>query len=249
MPGRKNKSAKANKSNRRRSDSSTEGEIEGLEQVVAKSKAIIDSHRELIDDLSTRLCKLETENEQLRTEIGSLRKDNDDFADAIYEIELDLSKLNQYGRRENLQIKGIPNNIKHKELEPLVIKILSELGVKVQHYDIVACHRLHQRNKSKPADTIVRFLNRKHCAMAYKNKKVLREKDNVCGLKNLIFIDNLCPSYKALYKECYSLKHNGEIKSFWTYQGTLYINKTENKDDAIAILHKDDLDYHVNSED
>ena len=47
----------------------------------------------------------------------------------IYENEKDLHALQQYSRRENIQIIGIPDSISQNNLEKTVISILESMGV------------------------------------------------------------------------------------------------------------------------
>ena len=54
-----------------------------------------------------------------------------------------LNKLDQYNRRENIEIDGIPDSVRNDELEAVVINILRRIGVHhLEEWEIVACHRL-----------------------------------------------------------------------------------------------------------
>ena len=55
----------------------------------------------------------------------------------------------------------VPDSILQKDLEPIVIKILASIDVKVDSYMIAACHRLKTFNKKKSTSIILRFTNRK----------------------------------------------------------------------------------------
>ena len=182
---------------------------------------------------------LKTTNIRLKKDIEEMKQINGELEDNMYNLEVDLAKLSQYTRRENLQIRGIPNSVKQRYLEAHVINILAKIGVKVQHYNIAACHRLYNKNDKYPADTIIRFVNRKDCYNSYANKKKLRD---IPELKNIRFLDNLCPAYKRIYRECSILRQEEKIKGFWSYKGTIYINMSENIEDAVPIYHEIDLD-------
>ena len=102
----------------------------------------------------------------------------------------------QYGRRESVEITGIPTSVKQEELENEVIKVYNEAGVKVfgrsvAQTDISACHRLGKKGET----TIVRFVNRK-----FANESLFKGK-NVKGTKlyggTRVFINNsFCKEYK-----------------------------------------------------
>ena len=122
--------------------------------------------------MTTKLLKVEGENTQLKDQIKEIQDDYDSLADSVYDLEKDLHKLAQYGRRQNLQISGIKKNIGSRKIEDLefyVVNLLNLIGVHVTKEDIIGCHRLYQKDPSKPADTIVRFVNRKNVVKARKN--------------------------------------------------------------------------------
>ena len=81
------------------------------------------------------------------------------------------NKLEQYGRRNNIIISGIPDSVKTEDLKESVTEILSDIDVKVTTNDIEACHRVGKSdNKIGSTKTIVRFVNRKSGKQALHNK-------------------------------------------------------------------------------
>ena len=50
--------------------------------------------------------------------------------------------LEQYGRRNNLKIKGIPDSVPQKDLQNKVVDILNAIGVNVSNDDFEDCHRI-----------------------------------------------------------------------------------------------------------
>ena len=57
---------------------------------------------------------------------------------------------NQYVRRNNIEISGVPNDILDDELEDNVVDILSKIDVKIKRRDIEACHRLPPTKPETP---------------------------------------------------------------------------------------------------
>ena len=82
-----------------------------------------------INELEEINTKTEEFSKKILKRIKKLERRCDDTEERVYHNETDLNKLNQYSRRENLEIVGIPKHIKHDELENHVIKIFKELGV------------------------------------------------------------------------------------------------------------------------
>ena len=85
-----------------------------------------------------------------------LKSNTKKLNEQLINIERRQYKLEQYSRRECIEIQGIPQNIRIKNLEDTMTKIFEKNGISVNKRMIVACHRL-----SKITKTIVKFANRK----------------------------------------------------------------------------------------
>ena len=84
---------------------------------------------------------LKEDNAQLRNKVELLVK-------KLTEVEISRSKLEQYTRRNSIEIQGISLKIPDKKLEEKVIEVTKN--------DVEDYHRLGKSSKS----TIVRFVNR-----------------------------------------------------------------------------------------
>ena len=80
-----------------------------------------------------------------------------------------MHRLEQYSRRECIEIAGIPSSITNDLLEEHVLLIFKKLGVVLEAMDIVVCHRLRKTNR-----VIVKLLNRKDSQYILENKFKLR---------------------------------------------------------------------------
>ena len=186
---------------------------------------------------------LKNENKSLKSILKETEIHVDEQLSYIYKLEEDLARLNQYGRRENIEIIGIPNNVSDKKLEIEVIKILRKIGLDhINHFKIVGCHRIGGRDEKGNKNTIVRFLNRKDAYATLKNKRNV----NLCkelGYDNLILMENLCPAFKSIYEEMLELKNNGVMNKVWTYNGIINYKVTDNDDEKPKkLFHESDLD-------
>ena len=108
-----------------------------------------------------------TINDALREENLKLQNKVKKLEEQLLGIDQKNNHLDQYSRRNNLEIQGIPANITDDELEGKVINIFSCLGIEVKRSDIEDCHRLGYAN---PKNTIVRFANRKFIYQALDKK-------------------------------------------------------------------------------
>lgn len=214
---------------------SSDNELELKNDSLVSSISMISKNQ--MDIITNRLDALEAENVKLKHEISELYSSNDELYDNLYELELKITKLSQYSRKENISIIGIPSNIQQNDLERYVVKLINSIGVNIEHYDIAACHRLYQPKKNLPPDTIVRFVNRKKVYQIHKNKFKLNIKPQTRSLR---IVENLCPEYKKMYAECQKYIRDEKIDSVWMYNGKLHVNINPN-DNPITIYHIDEL--------
>ena len=142
----------------------------------------------------------------------------------VISLEANTNSLEQYGRRNNLEISGIPDSISNNELEDKVIEILSKVDVNVSKNDIEACHRMGKSKKSSKR-TIVRFVNRRYAKKALINRKKLITMDkSSLGLSNDVFInENLTPQNGKIYFHCRQLKRIRKIENTYTRDGIVQI--------------------------
>ena len=84
---------------------------------------------------------LQVENEHLRKKVNVLEN-------KILTLESEHNSLDQYGRRNNIKITGIPDSVPDQNLEEKVVDILNEISVNVAPKDIEACHHVAKKNNS-----------------------------------------------------------------------------------------------------
>ena len=71
-------------------------------------------------------------NRDLKKSMKDLTEYNDGLFDKCYQLDCQLTSLNQYSRRNNLEIQGIPERIKQCDLENHVIETFIKIGIKVE---------------------------------------------------------------------------------------------------------------------
>ena len=188
---------------------------------------------DIINELKAEVSKLNIEIQQLNDQNSLLQKSNDDQELKIRNLEISQSSLEQYGRRVNIEIAGIPDSVGDKDLLNEVMEICQDIGVIVEPADVVACHRLPKSTtKTKlPKRTIVRFYDRNICDELKSKRNVLKEKR-----KNIYINDNLCRTYKSLWWHCRKLHERKRIHSYWINNGVVTIRITQ-ETPAKKILH------------
>ena len=144
----------------------------------------------------------------------------------VISLEENGNLSEQYGRRNNLEITGISNEIEDVDLEGKVIEILDKIEVNISSKDIEACHRIG-KSKDNSKKTIICFVNRKYAKKAPLNRKNLKHLDKTSiGLSNSnnIFInENLTPMNNKLTFYCRKLKRDGYIEKTFSREGVACI--------------------------
>ena len=145
------------------------------------------------------------------------QKETHSLEDRVTELERSHYLYKQYGRRESVEITGIPTEVDDKNLEEEVIKIYNEANVDVDgsgltKKDISACHRIGKRG-----NTIVRFVNRKFASGGLFKGKNLKGTQLYNGTP--VYINNsFCPEFQKYgyiirnlkrqsLREGYKIKH------------------------------------------
>ena len=118
--------------------------------------------KELLNVKDVIIKNLSAKNEHLREKVCRLES-------KVTSLKINQNKPEQYVRRNNIEVSGIPDSVKDNCLEEKIISVFTNVGIDVKSYDIEACHRIGKsQNSSKKA--IVRFSNRKFAKQALYNR-------------------------------------------------------------------------------
>ena len=177
--------------------------------------------------------------ETLRVENSLLHEKIDKLESWISVLETDLDKQDQYSRRNNLDIQGIPDSVPDDQEK--VIEIFNQINVKINKFNIDDCHRMGKSKKT----TIVRFVNRKNCKAVLEkmfglNRKLDNEKLGFQWDARIFVSENVTPYKQHLPWKCRELKQAGKILSCCSAKEVVKFRRTVNKR-PIAIDHDTDI--------
>lgn len=194
------------------------------------------------DDFIINSSKLVEENQTLNSSISRLNKNYDQINKRLTTTENDLERLEQYGRRENLEIHGVPFT-KNEDTNKIVLKVAEELKVRISDKDISTSHRLFNNASSQLTQNlestdqyppiIVRFTNRdKRNELFTKRPKVNSRSARPSFNSNMnspkfVLKENLTKFRKNLLTEAKKLQQSLDFKFLWTWQGQIFIRKHE----------------------
>ena len=96
---------------------------------------------EIINLKDILIKRLQEENKKLREKCSKLEND-------VISNESSVNALEQYGRRNNIVVSGIPVHVSERDLEE-GISVLSHIEVNISPNDVEACDRIGKPNSSK----------------------------------------------------------------------------------------------------
>ena len=157
---------------------------------------IVDQMNESVMSIKdTIIDALKEDNAQLRNKVELLEK-------KLTEVEISRNNLEQYTRRNNIEIQGIPSHIPDKKLEEKIIEVFGAMNTAITKNDVEDCHRLGKSSKS----TIVWFVNRKHCysilSKKFETSKIDKSKLGFESNVKLYESENLTPYNQHLAWKC-----------------------------------------------
>lgn len=205
--------------------------IDGLHAGMEETKNSIKFISEQYDEILGRLKTIEEEKKELIKENESLREELTATTTALNRLKEDHNNLEQYSRRDCLEIRGIPIS-EDENTNESVVKLANKIGVKMAYQDISTCHRLPRRSdpQALPA-IIVKFVRRDMRDQLYRARKRLRNmtsKDLGYRNNNRVYInESLTQSNKNLLSKCLKLKRDSKFKFLWTISGKIMLRQRE----------------------
>lgn len=176
--------------------------------------------------LSSDMFELKQENDTLKKDIAECKKREDELKREVSEAKY-LAKtahkyycdLEQYGRRNNVRVFGIPESGQETiaQCESKVIRILNnKMGLRhLNSEHIEVAHRVGKRPKTSsdpPRPVIVRFLSRKTVSEVFQNKRKLLNTD-------YMVVEDLT---KENYNLLVSCKDHDNCETTWSLRGKIY---------------------------
>ena len=202
------------------------------------------------DDFLEKISKISSINESLAKEIKSIECRQ-------FKSEQQLDQLEQYGRRENLEIHGIPV-MRHENTNQIIKAVAKSINVELNDSQISTSHRLIQPQSSssnsqqqaknhvnrQPPPIIVRFNNRDKRNEIFRRRKLLRrnpEMRSIFASETVTIKENLTTYRKMIYDAANSAKKDLNFKFLWTSQGRIRLRR-DSVSEVINVSSLSDLD-------
>ena len=215
----------------------------------------------ILINIQANVAKLLNENQELRKDIESLKesiqfsdeqvaivkKENEELAqknkvleNKVYDLEqqvrnheFDHDALEQYTRKFNVEVHGIPE-CEGENLADIIIKIGQKISVDITSQDIDIVHRLRRKTPTtKPI--IVRFTSYRKKREFYQarfNLKTTKISEIIASVQHeveaRIYInENLTQRRQELLAKARKMRKAKKLVRVWTSDGKLFVRKTE----------------------
>ena len=194
------------------------------------------------EDLKSEYEQILIANKQQEQELAKLKDQSNGIENQGKQEAEKLDAIEQYGRRQNLEIIGIPEKL-GKSTNDIAIEVAKLVNIEITTEQISTSHRLPAKLKKNgnesvgaPPPIIVRFISRDVRHRLYANRKLLREK------KNHVFINkNLSRYRKKLFWNAKQKAKSNQFHYFWTSNGNIFVRKCE-ESQPLMIKNEKDLD-------
>ena len=87
-----------------------------------------------------------SKNERLSTDLAIRKTVYGNLHKKVKILEIQISKDEQYNRRNCVEFSGIPDSINDNNLEDTIIDACKDINIDVNETDIEACHRRNATN-------------------------------------------------------------------------------------------------------
>ena len=224
-------------------------ENKSMRSEMADLKRTIQQQKDDITALKTSLEQTKKQYNEAERELAAARKKIQEQEEEIGELYDLQDKLEQYTRKNSLEIHGVPEST-YNETEDVVLKLAEALDVSVEAKDIEICHKLNRKG-NKPI--IVKFISHKVKTNLYRARAKLKNVrvSNIfphCSSSTLVQADriflneNLTSYRKKITSRANKIRRNDELLSVWSMDGSIYV-KTSPQGKPVRINELEDLDY------
>ena len=198
------------------------------------------------EEVISKFTQHEKERKEVIAENKILKSAVQTLEEHVKTLQNACNDMEQYSRRECLEIQGIPVT-KPENTSEIVMKVGELIGMELKE-DISVSHRLprdknYKGKRSEPA-IIVKFVRRDIKEKFCKTRKDLKKfttQDLGFPSKNNIYInESLTKRNKQLFSNSVKVKKELKYSYIWSSNGKIYLRKDQDSP-AIPINSKDEL--------
>jgi uncharacterized protein YoxC len=198
-----------------------------------------------IDESNKLMASLRGDILSLKKEVETIRSKQNSMATVVSDLKEKVRSLEQYTRRLNVEISGVPVSPK-EDIVRLVKDVGKAMGVEVLDNHIAAAHRVPSYNKERIPSVVVQLQNKQlkdTWITNFRQKKTMTAKEvNAAFPNDLVYInDHLSPDNKILLS---TLKKKAKAVGYtyaWCRDGKFYARKAPGEK-LVRIVSYEDID-------
>ena len=148
-------------------------ENQELKQEILELKSALNANQRETEKLKTQLNKAEKANDTLRNELNHPRIKLKDQIKETYKLDEKYDDLEQYSRKNLLEILGVPEDA-YTSTDEVVIRIGEAINVDIKPEDIEISHKFIRKTTKL---VIVKFVSHKVKYLLYKARTKLKNEE------------------------------------------------------------------------
>lgn len=187
------------------------------------------------------MATIKKENTSLRQENKALKKTVSELKIKVTNVEIAADSNEQYSRRNNLRITGIPV-VNDENTDDILLKFANDVGVNIDKTDIDRSHRVGPVRGGQRA-LLVKFTTYRARQQLYAIRKDLRKSEY---LKGIFLNEDMTARRSKLLYSARKLVRARKLKAAYTGDGKIFLR--DNDDNKHHITSENDLIPFENAE-
>lgn len=217
--------------------------IDIIEKQITDMKSSMGFFENKFEDQKLEILELQRSNANLKTENKSLTSSINSLKVDVAEMKNELNDLEQYGRREMVDIVGFPQS-KEENTDNIVSNICKKLNIPIDiNKDIEVSHRVSSKTN---AAIIVKFNNRRKRDEFFNKGRKSNLKLSAFGYQDdsSIYVnESLTYKNRMIFKKTKDALRN-KYKYIWIKNGITLIKKND-QDKSHKVLSECDINRHI----
>lgn len=214
-------------------------EMEDLSKSVQFISDKLDNTNGMMDEIKKKFVEIKNENQELLMQNSTLKSE-------VYELKERLRNLEQYSRKNNVEVSGIPAT-PGEHVSEVVKAVGAALGIEVQDGDVAAAHRVPTYKKDRQPSLVIQFQNRtmkEAWITKFREKKSLTAQQVNKNLPSArVYVnDHLTPENKQFLRRLKQKCRDCGYAFAWCRDGRFFARKAQG--DAVKrIITCSDMDH------
>lgn len=194
-------------------------------------KTSLEFYSSKLDETNKTMEELKAQNKEIIRENETYKQNNLKLTQKVNELEVRVRDMEQYSRRNNLEISGVPKTPGENEMD-ILRDVGRAIGVEVTASSVVAVHRVPTYNRARIPPIVAKFTTRDQrdaLIQGYRQRKTLMASDVNKGLPaSRIYIgEHLTPANKIILKKLKDTGKELNIKFVWCREGKFFARRAE----------------------